>query len=378
MDIQFTEDQELLRSSVQRLLRDQYDFDARRKIVASEKGWSRKQWQAFAELGLFAAPFSESVGGLDGGPLSTMIIMQEFGRHLVVEPFVETVVLAGGLIENAGSLAQREAYLPQIMAGESIWALAWAEGRSRYDLSNVSTKARRQGDSYILSGTKAAVAAPWADKLIVSARTSGEPRDRSGVSLFVVDRHSANLHLQGFKTIDGRRAAEVTLMDVQVPASQLLGTEGDGVAALEACRDRAIGALCAEAVGAMAELNSATLEYSKTRKQFGSTIGSFQVLQHRMVDMFIAHQEALSLMQHLSLSLSAGDAGISRLASGAKSKIGYAGRLIADQAVQLHGGMGMTDELNVGHYFKRISSINIQFGDPAFHVLRFAQLDAAA
>ena len=379
MDIQFTEEQELLRSSVQRLLRDQYDFDARRKIVASEEGLSRKQWQAFAELGLLAAPFSEGVGGLGGGPLSTMIIMQEFGRHLVIEPFVETVVLAGGLIENAGSPAQREAYLPQIMAGESIWALAWAEGRSRYDLSNVSTTARRQGDSYVLSGTKAAViAAPWADKLIVSARTSGEPRDRSGVSLFVVDRHSANLHLQGFKTIDGRRAAEVTLINVQVPASQLLGTEGEGVAALEACRDRAIGALCAEAVGAMAELNSATLEYSKTRKQFGSTIGSFQVLQHRMVDMFIAHQEALSLMQHLSLSLGANETGLSRLASGAKSKIGYAGRFIADQAVQLHGGMGMTDELNIGHYFKRISSINIQFGDPAFHVLRFAQLDTAA
>ncbi|MEA2899153.1 MAG: hypothetical protein QOJ84_4768 [Bradyrhizobium sp.] len=379
MDIQFTEEQELLRSSVQRLLRDQYDFDVRRKIVASEEGWSRKQWEVFAQLGLFAAPFSEDVGGLSGGPLSTMIIMQEFGRHLVIEPFFETVVLAGGLIENAGSPAQREAYLPQIMAGESIWALAWVEGRSRYDLSNVRTTARRQGDSYILSGTKAAViAAPWADRLIVSARTSDDPRDRSGVSLFVVDRHSANLHLQGFKTIDGRRAAEVTLINVQVPASQLLGTEGEGVAALESCRDRAIGALCAEAVGAMAELNSTTLEYSKVRKQFGSTIGSFQVLQHRMVDMFIAHQEALSLMQHLNLSLSAGDAGISRLASGAKSKIGYAGRFIADQAVQLHGGMGMTDELNIGHYFKRISSINIQFGDPAFHVLRFAQLDAAA
>ncbi len=159
---------------------------------------------------------------------------------------------------------------------------------------------------------------------------------------------------------------------------QLLGNEGEGVAALEACRDRAIGALCAEAVGAMGELNAATLEYSKTRKQFGTTIGSFQVLQHRMVDMFIAHQEALSLMQHLSLSLGANEAGLSRLASGAKSRIGYSGRFIADQAVQLHGGMGMTDELNVGHYFKRISSINIQFGDPAFHVLRFAQLDAAA
>jgi len=159
---------------------------------------------------------------------------------------------------------------------------------------------------------------------------------------------------------------------------ELLGSEGEGVALLEACRDRAVGALCAEAVGAMAELNSATLEYSKTRKQFGVTIGSFQVLQHRMVDMFIAHQEALSLMQHLNLSLGAGESGVSRLASGAKSKIGYAGRFIADQAVQLHGGMGMTDELNVGHYFKRISSINIQFGDPAHHLLRYVQLDAAA
>src|SRR5258707_71579 len=379
MDIQLSEEQELLQSSIQRLLRDQYDFDTRRKIVATDEGWSRRHWKAFADLGLCAAPFQESSGGLGGGPLATMIVMQEFGRKLVVEPFFETVVLAGGLIEDAGSPALREAYLPQIMAGESIWALAWAEGRSRYDFSNVTTTARRQGDSYILSGTKAAViAAPWADKLIVSARTSGEPRDRSRVSLFVVDRHSANLHLQGFKTIDGRRAAEVTLINVQVPASQLLGTEGEGVAALEACRDCAIGALCAEAVGAMAELNSATLEYSKTRKQFGSTIGSFQVLQHRMVDMFIAHQEALSLLQHLSLSLGANEGGLSRLASGAKSKIGYAGRFIADQAVQLHGGMGMTDELNVGHYFKRISSINIQFGDPAFHVLRFAQLDAAA
>src|SRR4051794_28873833 len=379
MDIQLTEEQELLRSSVQRLLRDRYDFEARRKIVATDEGWSRAHWKAFVELGLCAAPFKESAGGLGGGPLTTMIIMKEFGRHLVVEPFFETVVLAGGLIEDIGSQAQREEFLPDIMAGESIWALAWAEGRSRYDFNNIATTAQRQGENYVLSGTKAAViGAPWADKLIVSARTSGGPRDRAGVSLFVVDRHSPNLHLQGFKTIDGRRAAEVTLMNVRVPASQLLGTEGEGVLALEACRDHVIGALCAEAVGGMAQLNSATLEHSKTRKQFGSAIGSFQVLQHRMVDMFIAHQEALSLMQHLSLSLGAGDAGLSRLASGAKSKIGYAGRFVADQAVQLHGGMGMTDELNVGHYFKRISSINVQFGDPAFHVLRFAQLDAAA
>ena len=376
MDIQFTQEQELLRSSVQRLLRDQYDFDARRKIFGSEEGFSRPQWEAFAEFGLLAAPFSEEAGGLGGGVLSTMIVMQEFGRHLVVEPFVETIVVAGHLIDQTGSEEQKQAFLSEIIAGKKIWTLAWTEKGSRFDLANVITTARREGKDYVLTGEKSAVvAAPWADYLIVSARTSGERGDRCGVSLFVVDRRAANLHLQSFKTIDGRRAAEVGLRNVR---GQLLGKEGEGLAALEACRDRAIGALCAEVVGAMGELNSATLEYSKTRKQFGVTLGSFQVLQHRMVDMFIAHQEALSLMQLLNLSLAAGEAGISRLASGAKSKIGYAGKFVADQAVQLHGGMGMTDELNVGHYFKRISSINVQFGDPAYHVLRYAQLDAAA
>ena len=376
MDIQFTEEQELLRSSVQRLLSDQYDFDARRKIVAGEEGLGRKQWSEFAELGLLAAPFSEAAGGLGGGPLATMIIMQEFGRHLVVEPFVETIVAAGGLIEQVGSEVQQQAFIPEIISGTKLWALAWTEQGSRFDLATVTTTARRDGDGYLLTGEKTAVlAAPWADYLIVSARTSGHRHDRGGVSLFVVDRRVANLDLQSFKTIDGRRAAEISLRGVR---AELLGREGEGVAALEACRDRAIGALCAEAVGAIGELNAATLEYSKTRKQFGTTIGSFQVLQHRMVDMFIAHQEALSLMQHLSLSLNEGEAGLSRLASGAKSKIGYAGKFVADQAVQLHGGMGMTDELNVGHYFKRISSIHIQFGDPAYHVLRYAQHDAAA
>jgi hypothetical protein len=376
MDIKLTEEQELLRSSVQRLLRDQYDFDARRKILASEDGCSRKQWEAFAELGLLGAPFSEEVGGLGGGPLSTMIVMQEFGRHLVVEPFVETVVVAGGLIERTGSEEQKQALIPDIIAGQAIWALAWTEKGSRFDFADVGTTARHDGKDFVLNGAKTAViAAPWADYLIVSARTSGQRKDKGGVSLFIVNRRAAGLDLQSFKTIDSRRAAEVSLRDVR---GQLLGKEGEGVTALEACRDRAIGALCAEAVGAIGELNSATLEYSKTRKQFGSTIGSFQVLQHRMVDMFIGHQEALSLVQHLTLTLDANEGELSRLASGAKSKIGYVAKSVADQAVQLHGGMGMTDELNVGHYFKRISSINIQFGDPAYHVLRYAQLDAAA
>jgi alkylation response protein AidB-like acyl-CoA dehydrogenase len=374
VDIQFTDEQELLRSSIQRLLRDQYDFDTRRKIIATEEGWSRKHWGAFAELGLLAAPFPEEFGGLGAGPLASMIIMQEFGRNLVVEPFFETIVLAGGVIEQAGGSTQREALLPEIAAGKATWALAWAERGSRYDLNKVTTVAERHGDEYVLSGDKVAViGAPWADKLIVSARTSGDPRDRGGVSLFIVDRQSANLHLQSFRTIDARRAAEITLRGVRVPASRMLGEEGTGVAILGACRDRAIAALCAEAVGAMTELNSATLEYTKTRKQFGVALGTFQVLQHRMVDMFIALEESISLTQHLNLTLAANEPGCSKLASGAKSKVGEAARFVGEQAVQLHGGMGMSDELNVGHYFKRIASINIQFGDPTYHLMRYAR-----
>jgi alkylation response protein AidB-like acyl-CoA dehydrogenase len=374
MDIELTEDQELLRNSVQRFLRDEYDFDVRTRIITGEDGWSRTHWAKFADLGLLAAPFAEEYDGFGNGPLSTMIVMQEFGRHLVVEPYFETVVLAGGLIEILGTAIQRRELLAEIAAGKATWALAWAEPGSRYDLNKVSVSADRSGSDYVLSGTKTAViGAPWADCLIVSARTSGRNDDRDGVSLFVVDRRAAGLHLQGYRTIDGRRAAEVTLKDVRVSARSMLGHEGGGVAALESCRDRAIGALCAEAVGAMTELNAATLDYSKTRKQFGVTLGSFQVLQHRMVDMFIALQEAVSLVQHLTLTLMSNDNNVSKLASGAKSKVGYAARFIGEQAIQLHGGMGMSNELKVGHYFKRIGAIDIQFGDPAFHLMRFAR-----
>jgi alkylation response protein AidB-like acyl-CoA dehydrogenase len=374
MDIQFTEEQELLRNTVQRLLRDQYNFETRRKIVATEAGWSRAQWDRFAELGVLAAPLPEEFGGFGRLSLAAMIIMQEFGRHLVVEPFFETVVLAAGLIDDVGSAAQREQYLPDIAAGKAIWALAWTEAGSRYELSDVSATARKTGDGYILSGAKAAViGAPWADRLIVSARTSGSRRDRGGVSLFVVDRESAGLHLQSFRTIDGRRAAEISFRDTPVPASALLGNEGEGVLALEACRDAAIAALCAEAVGAINALNAATLGYARTRKQFGVALGTFQVLQHRMVDMFIAAEEAVSLMQHLNLALAAQEGRCSKLASGAKSKIGEAARFVGEQAIQLHGGMGMSDELDVGHYFKRIAAINVQFGDPTYHLLRYAR-----
>ena len=373
MDIEFTEEQKILQDSVERMLRASYDFDRRRGIIASEDGWSEPRWQEFANLGLLAAPFSEEAGGLGGGPIATMIIMEAFGRHLVVEPYFETVVLAGALIEALAADAQRRELLDGIMSGRTIWALALLEAQSRHDLHAVSTTAERQGDSYVLHGAKAVVvAAPWADQLIVSARTYGGSRDREGVSLFVVDRHAPNLHLQGFKTLDGRRAAEIKLEGVRVPIENLLGQEGAATVALERCRERAIAAQCAEAIGAISELNKATLEYTKTRKQFGVPLGSFQVLQHRMVDMFIAQEEAIAITYALNATLAQGD-DIAKLASVAKAKVGEAGRYVGEQAVQLHGGMGMTEELKVGHYLKRLVAINIQYGDPAFHTMRCAE-----
>lgn len=374
MDIEFTEEQELLRNSVQRLLGNEYAFDQRRAIATSEAGWSRRHWRLFAELGLLAAPFGEVAGGLGGGVLSTMIIMSEFGRHLMLEPFVETVVVVGGLIEDLASQAQTSELLRPIMAGDAIWTLAWTEPKSRYDLAHVTTTAEAAGPDYVLTGTKAAVlAAPWADKLLVTARLSGAARDRRGVSLFAVDRRSANLHLRSFRTIDGRQAAEVALEGVRVPQAARLGAPGAAVPMLEACRVRAIAALCAEAVGCMQALNEATLDYARTRTQFGSALSNFQVLQHRLVDMFIAQQEALSLSEYLCLSVASAAPDAAKLAAAAKCKIGDAAKFVAEQSVQIHGGMGMADELNIGHFLKRITAINTQFGDQAFHLAQYLQ-----
>jgi alkylation response protein AidB-like acyl-CoA dehydrogenase len=373
MDIEFTEEQRILQDSVERMLRANYDFDKRREIVAGEQGHSRVFWKKLADLGLLGAPFSEESGGLGGGPIATMIIMEAFGRHLVVEPFFETVVLAGGLIEARGSEEQRHGLLAGIIWGRTVWSVALLEAQSRDDFHAVSTTAERQADGYVLRGAKAVVvAAPWADRLIVSARTSGSARDRSGVSLFVIDRHAPNAHLQDFKTLDGRRAAELKLEAVRVPAENLLGHEGNATATLERWRAQVIAAQCAEAIGAISELNKATLEYTKTRKQFGVPLASFQVLQHRLVDMFIAQEEATAITYALNATIAkGGDA--AKLASAAKAKVGEAGRYVAEQAVQLHGGMGMTDELKVGHYLKRLIAINIQYGDPAFHTRRCAE-----
>ena len=373
MDFSFTEEQTLLRNMVQSFVQDNYDFDARMKIVRSDEGMSRKIWQQFAELGLLAAPFSEDLGGLDGGPIETMVIMEELGRGLVVEPYLPTVVLCGGILSRHGSAAQQQGHLPGLIAGEDIWALAYSESQSRFNLADVRTSAKADGDGYVLNGAKAVVmGAPWANKLIVSARLSGDQFDRDGLGLFIVDKAAAGVSTQDYQTVDGSRASEITLENVAISADALIGDAGNGFAVLEEAIDFGIGAVCAEAIGHMKMLNDATVEYCKTRKQFGVPIGSFQVLQHRMVDMFMEYEQSVSMTYMVNMKLAEAESERRKAAAGAKVQIGKSGRFVGQEAVQLHGGMGMTEELNVGHYFKRLTMIDIQFGNVDHHLKRFA------
>jgi len=373
VDFSFTEEQTLLRNMVQSFVQDNYDFDSRMKIVRSEEGMSREIWGQFAELGLLAAPFSEEMGGLDGGPIETMVIMEELGRGLVVEPYLPTIVLCGGILSRHASDAQKEAHLPGIIGGEDVWALAYAEPQSRFNPADVLTSAKADGDGYVLNGTKAVVAAaPWASKLIVSARISGDQRDSDGIGLFIVEKSASGVSTQDYPTVDGNRASEVTLENVTVGADALIGGAGNGLALLDEALDYGIGAVCAEAIGHMKCLNDATVEYCKTRKQFGVPIGSFQVLQHRMVDMFMEYEQSVSMTYMVNMKLTESEAERKKAAACAKVQLGKSGRFVGQEAVQLHGGMGMTEELNVGHYFKRLTVIDTQFGNVDHHLKRFA------
>lgn len=372
MDFSFTEEQTLLRNMVQGFLQDKYDFETRRKIVASDEGWSKDFWQEWAELGLLAAPFSEEQGGMGGGAIDTMVIMEEFGRALVIEPYMETVVLAGGFLREGASAAQQAAHIPGIVSGENVWAVAYAEPQGRYNLADLVTTAKADGEGFVLNGYKAVVlAGPWADKLIVTARTSGGQRDSDGVSVFIVDKSAAGVSARDYPTVDGRRASEITFENVKLGADALIGEVGKGLPLVEKVIDQGIGALCAEAVGGMKELNDATVEYCKTRKQFGVPIGKFQVLQHRMVDMFMAYEQSVSMTYMVNMKMGESNVERTKAASGAKVQIGKAGRFVGQQAVQLHGGMGMTDELNVGHYFKRLTMMDTLFGNVDHHLKRF-------
>jgi hypothetical protein len=375
MDFNFTPEQDTLRDQIARLVRDQNDFDTRRKVSRSEPGWRPALWSQFAELGLLGAPFSEEDGGFGGSAVESMIVMEEFGKGLVIEPYLQTVVIAGGFLRHAGSAAQKEDYLASIIGGERVFAFAYSEPKSRFDLNDVSTTARREGDGYVLNGHKAVVlAAPFASHLIVTARTSGAQRDKGGVSVFIVPKAAKGVSTRDYPTVDGLRASEVYFENVHVPASDLVGAADHGFPLVEAVVDEAIAALCAEAHGAMKVLNQTTLDYSKTRKQFGQPIGNFQVLQHRMADMFMAYEQSVSMTYMVTLKLGEPETARKMAASAAKVQIGKAGRLVSQEAVQIHGGMGMTDELNVGHFFKRLTMIESQFGNTDWHLRRFTEL----
>lgn len=378
MDFNFTEEQQMLRDSIARLVREQYDFETRRGVAASEAGWRPELWAQFAELGLFHAPFSEEDGGLGGGAIDAMVVMEEFGKGLVVEPYVPSIVCGGGFLKHGGSAAQKSEYLEPLMAGEKIFAFAYAEPRGRYDFANLETTATADGSGYVLNGHKAVVlGAPFATHLIVTARTSGGQSDKQGVSVFVVDKSAAGVTTRDYHTVDGLRASEVQLSNVSVGADALIGEKDNGLSLVERVADEAIGALCAEAIGGMKVLLDTTVEYAKTRKQFGVPIGSFQVLQHNMVDMFVAYEQSISMTYMVNIKLGEDDAvERTKAASSAKVQIGNAGRFVGQTAVQIHGGMGMTDELNVGHYFKRLEMINTQFGNADHHLRRFTELSA--
>ena len=374
MDLGLSDDQKLLKETVERLMQDNYDIDKRRAYIAENKGYSSDNWQQMAELGLLGLPFDEEFGGFGGSAVDVMVVMEALGNGLAVEPFLSTVVLCGGLIHDAGSAAQKSAHLVEIAAGKRTFALAHSEPQARYNLANVISQARAQGDGFQLSGTKCvALNGDSADWFIISARSSGSARDQNGISLFLIPAATPGLEVTGYQTVDGLRAADIQFDNITVASDALIGNLGDGYAILERAIDKTIGALAAESVGIMDTINALTLEYSKNRNQFGKAIGTFQVVQHRLTDMLMETEQARSMAQIAAMALDVNDeAARARVLAGVKARLGKAGRFVGQESIQLHGGMGMTDEMTIGHYFKRLTMIDRSYGDADYSMRRYA------
>ena len=373
MDFSFSDEQKLIQDAVEKFVQNDYSFDVRNKIVASDEGFDRAIWKQFAELGWLGVSFSEEDGGFGGGAMETSIMMEALGSGMVVEPYLSTVVLAGNALAFAGSAEQKAELLASIISGDLLMALAYAEAKSGYNLANVASTAAKAGDAYTISGEKVVVlSGESADKVIVSARTSGSAADEDGISLFIVDTKAAGVEVQGYKTMDGARGANIRFNDA--PA-ELLGEEGKGFAVLERTVDYGIVASAAQALGEMKAAYTKTLEYVKTREQFGVAIGSFQVIQHRMVDMFMAVESSRSMVIMASMKVASQDVVERKKAvSGAKVYIGQNARAVGQDSVQLHGGIGMTEELDIGHYFRRLTLFCSAFGSTNYHLKRFAYL----
>ncbi|MCB1644007.1 MAG: acyl-CoA dehydrogenase family protein [Pseudomonadales bacterium] len=375
MDFSLSEEQSLLQDSVQRFIQNDYAFETRQKLLQTEEGFSRDNWSRFAELGWLALPFREESGGFGGGAVETMIMMEELGKGLVVEPVISSAYLAGKCLEESGQTAHIEGPLAEIIAGTKLGALAFVEPQARFNLADVKTTATAEGDGFVINGFKGLVlGGPSADLLVVVARTSGEQRDTAGITLFLVDAAAEGVSLRNYPTVDGHRASELTLESVKVDGSAVIGTVGEGLAILGKVIDYGILAVSAEAVGAMEVAYKSTVEYCKTREQFGQPIGKFQVLQHRMVDMFMEHEQSKSLLYMAAMLLDEGYNDEARKAvSALKVQIGKSGRFVGQNAIQLHGGMGMTEEMAIGHYFKRLTVIDTLFGNVDFHLKKYTQ-----
>jgi pimeloyl-CoA dehydrogenase small subunit len=375
MDFDLTEEQRLLRDSVDRLMADRYAFDKRKAYLAEPEGWSRALWAHYAELGLLGLPFAEEHGGFGGGGIETMIVMEAFGRALALEPYLATVVLAGTALRLAGSAAQQEALVPLVAEGKHVLAFAHAERQARYDLPDVLTTARPKGSGWIIDGAKSVVShGDSAGTLIVSARTAGDRNDTAGLTLFLVDGNAAGVARRSYTLRDSTRAAEIALSGVEVGGEAVLGKVGAAYNVIERVVEAGIAATAAEAVGAMETMQAMTLEYLKTRQQFGRPIGANQALQHRATEMFVSLEQGRSMAMLAAIMVDEPDAAErARNLSMVKAGVGQAARFVSQNAVQLHGGIGMTDEYAVGHYFRRVMVIEHTFGDTAHHLSRLAQ-----
>ncbi len=372
MNFELSEEQKMIQQSVERFVQENYDLPKRVEISSKDPGYSKEYWGSMAELGWLGLPFEEKDGGFGGNQIDTLVIMEQFGKGLVLEPFIANVVLGGGAIQIGGSEELKKEMLPGLIEGSKQMTLAYAEQQSRFDLEDVATSARQEGDKFIINGQKSMVLnAESADHIVVVTRTSGGQVDEEGITLFLVDSNAKGLELQNFPTVDGLRASEITFDNVEVSSERMIGELGKGFDILRVVSNNAILAVCAEAVGAMEILYKDTVEYTQQREQFDHPLSDFQVLQHRMVDMFMEYEQCKSLLFRATMETIQDPVLAQRTIHALKHLIGKSGIFVGENAVQLHGGMGVTEELRIGHFFKRLLVIDSQFGNADFHLDKF-------
>ena len=372
MNFELSEEQKMIQQSVERFVQDNYDLNTRISLSANDCGYSSDFWKSMAELGWLGLPFDESDGGFGGNQIDVLVIMEQFGKGLVLEPYLASVVMSGGALKKGASESLKNEILPGLIEGTKQLSFAYAEQQSRFDLEDVITSARKEGDGFVLNGQKSMVQnAETADHIIVAARTSGGQIDEDGITLFLVDTDSEGLSMDNFPTVDGLRASEITLENVSVSEDRVIGNIDEGFEILQSVANDAILALSAEAVGAMEVLYKDTVEYTQQREQFDHPMSEFQVLQHRMVDMFMEYEQCKSMLYRATMESVQDPKAAQRTIHGLKHLIGKSGLFVGENAVQLHGGMGVTEELRVGHFFKRLLVIDSMFGNADHHLQKF-------